>query len=220
MPSPPTVPAPSGPGVRALLVWMRANPSRLRGLLVEEAARGEDDLTPCGDASIRAHLRFVAEALAANAAPGARACAEGFAAAAGDLLCDSGLLAEEVERVGEAHAFEVSRQFGMDAGEDPAMRVVIERRVRLGAWLRVFLRELERAGVLSPDVTPSALRWMADNQVHLADTIFAMDRAAKRAELDRGGPDAIAATDAVNRIGQAATVQAHMRFLVEAIART
>jgi hypothetical protein len=47
-----------------------------------------------------------------------------------------------------------------------------------------------------------------------------MDRAAKQAELERGGPDAIAATDAVNRIGQAATVQAHMRFLVEAVART
>jgi hypothetical protein len=198
---------------------MQANPSRLRGLLDEEAARGGDDLSPAGDPAIVAHLRFVAEALAANAAPGSRADAEAFATSAGERLRDSELLDGEIELVGEAHAFEVSRQFGMDAGEDPAMRAVIERRVRMSAWLRVFLRELDRAGVVGPGVVPSALTWMADNQVRLADTIFAMDRAAKRAELERGGPDAIAATDAVNRIGQAATVQAHVRFLVEAVSR-
>lgn len=214
------VPAPSGPGTRALLVWMQANPSRLRGLLDEEAARGGGDLGPAGDPAIVAHLRFVAEALAANAAPGGHAEAELFAASAGERLRDSELLAEEIERVGEAHAFEVSRQFGMDAGEDPAMRAVIERRVRMGAWLRVFLRELDRDGVVPPEVVPAAMTWMADNQVRLADTIFAMDRAAKQAELERGGPDAIAATDAVNRIGQAASVQAHVRFLVEALGRS
>jgi hypothetical protein len=41
---------------------------------------------------------------------------------------------------------------------------------------------------------------------------------AKRAELDRGGPDAIASPEVVNRIGQAALVQAHARFLVEGLA--
>jgi hypothetical protein len=200
---------------------MQANPSRLRELLAEEVAQGaDDDLSPSGDPSIRAHLRFVAEALAANAAPGGRDAAEAFAASAGDRLRDSDLLAEEIERVGEAHAFEVSRQFGMDAGEDPAMRSVIERRVRMGAWLRVFLREVDRAGALPSEVAPAAMEWMAGNQTRLADTIFAMDRAAKQAELERGGPDAIAASDAVNRIGQAATVQAHVRFLVEAISRS
>jgi hypothetical protein len=45
-----------------------------------------------------------------------------------------------------------------------------------------------------------------------------MDRRAKRAELDRGGPDAIASPEVVNRIGQAAVVQAHARFLVEGLA--
>jgi hypothetical protein len=220
--SQPSAPAPVAPGARALLVWMQANPSRLRDLLAQEAAHAaaDGDLGPAGDPSIRAHLRFVAEALAAHAAPGRRDAAEAFAVAAGDRLRGSDLLAEEIERVGEAHAFEVSRQFGMDAGEDPAMRAVIERRVRMGAWLRVFLREIDRAGVVPAGVAPAAMEWMADNQTRLADTIFAMDRAAKQAELERGGPDAIAATDAVNRIGQAATVQAHMRFLVEAVART
>jgi hypothetical protein len=59
---------------------------------------------------------------------------------------------------------------------------------------------------------------MAGHQDQLADTIFAMDRRAKQAELDRGGPDAIASAEVVNRIGQAATIQAHTRFLVEALA--
>ncbi len=59
---------------------------------------------------------------------------------------------------------------------------------------------------------------MGERQEQLADTIFAMDRGAKRAELDRGGPDAIASPEVVNRIGQAATVQAHARFLVEGLA--
>jgi hypothetical protein len=59
---------------------------------------------------------------------------------------------------------------------------------------------------------------MAEHQAELADTIFAMDRRAKRAELDRGGPDAIASPEVVNRIGQAAVVQAHARFLVKGLA--
>jgi hypothetical protein len=59
---------------------------------------------------------------------------------------------------------------------------------------------------------------MGRHQELLADTIFAVDRRAKRAELDRGGPDAIASPEVVNRIGQAATIQAHTRFLVEALA--
>jgi len=211
-------PAPA-PAARALLHWMQAHPARLRELLAEEAARGDDpDLSPSGDPSIRAHLRFVAEALAANAAPARAPAAEAFARGAGEVLAGSATVEEEIALVGEAHAFETARQFGIEAGEDPSNRAVIERRVRLGAWLRAFLRELDAAGAVPPAAVPAALEWMAANQVRLADTIFAMDRAAKLAELERGGPDAIAATEAVNRIGQAASVQAHVRFLVEALA--
>ena len=59
---------------------------------------------------------------------------------------------------------------------------------------------------------------MGERQDQLADTIFAMDRRAKQAEIERGGPDAVAGAETVNRIGQAATVQAHTRFLVEGLA--
>jgi hypothetical protein len=61
---------------------------------------------------------------------------------------------------------------------------------------------------------------MADHQTLLADTIFAMDRRAKELEISRGGPDAVADAKVVNRIGQAAALHAHTRFLVDALAAT
>ena len=120
--------------------------------------------------------------------------------------------------MGEAHAFEAALQFGDHAGEDPGMRAVLDRRVRVAAWTRVFLAALDAARAPAEPVAPAVLAWMAEHQAGLADTIFAMDRRAKRAELDRGGPDAIASPEVVNRIGQAAVVQAHARFLVEGLA--
>ena len=57
------------PTARGLLAWMQAGGPRLRALMAEEAATAED-LSPAGDAAVRAHLRFLAEALAANAGPG------------------------------------------------------------------------------------------------------------------------------------------------------
>jgi hypothetical protein len=120
--------------------------------------------------------------------------------------------------VGEAHAFEADLQFGEGSGEDPAMADLLDRRVRVSAWIRVFLAALDEARAPAAPAAPAVLEWMADHQTRLADTIFAMDRRAKQAELDRGGPDAIASPEVVNRIGQAATVQAHARFLVEGLA--
>ncbi len=47
-----------------------------------------------------------------------------------------------------------------------------------------------------------------------------MDRRAKEAEIARRGPQAVDDAALVNQIGQAAMLQAHVRFLVEAIATT
>lgn len=208
---------PVGPGARALLVWMQTNPDRLHGLLDEEAAGAGDDLSPTGDAAIRAHLRFVAEALAANAAPGAREAAEDFARRLPDLLAGDSRVEQELRAVGEAHAFEVERQFGGDAGTDPNMRSMIDRRVRIGAWLRAFLLEIDDARVMPEPIAPRAFEWMAAHQQRLGDTIFAMDRAAKQAEMQRHGAEVVDDPAVVRRIGRAAMVQGHMRFLVEAI---
>jgi hypothetical protein len=118
--------------------------------------------------------------------------------------------------VGGGAAFEARLQFGEEAAEDPSMRDMLARRVRVGAWCRVFLAELDTA--LGGGVAGPATAWMATRQAQLADTIFAMDRRAKQAEIERGGPDAVGDPATVNRIGQAAMLQAHMRFLVEALA--
>lgn len=217
----PAAPAPLTPGARALLAWMQQHPERLRALVAEEAAgAAAEELTPAGDPSIRAHLRFVAEALDAHAGPGAREAARRFTADLAGRLRDPEALERQLTLVGEAHAFETARQFGDDAGEDPANRVVVERRVRLGAWLRLFLDELDDTGMWAAPIAETANAWMAEHQTRLADTIFAMDRAAKLAARERGGEDAIASSEAVNAIGQGASVQAHMRFLVEAVTAT
>jgi hypothetical protein len=200
------------PVAQALLGWMQLNTPLLRDLLEHEPA-GED-------AAMRAHLRFLARGLAEVAAPAARAGLEAFA---GDMdgwfVRSEARLDEEMRRVGEAHAHEAGLQFGPAAGEDPTNRAVIERRVRMVAWSRVFLDGVEEAlGPAGAGLADRSTHWMSDHQTLLADTIFAFDRRAKQAELARGGPDAIADPAVVNRIGQAATLQGSMRFLVEALA--
>jgi hypothetical protein len=205
------------PTARGLLVWLQSHPARLRELL-EREGEGSDDLAPAGDPAIRAHLRLVAEALAANAAPAAAATMEGFAERLPRTLRDADDRVDAAIRdVGEATAFELGLQFGGGAGEDPGIHSMIDRRIRIAAWTRVFLDELDAARGGAP-VAPHVLAWMVERQTQLADTIFAMDRRAKQAELERGGPDAIADPGVVNRIGQAAMLQAHTRFLVEGLA--
>ncbi len=208
------------PSARGLLVWMQSHPERLRALLDREAA-GADDLAPAGDPAVRAHLGFVAEALAATAAPAATGDLTAFAAGLPAMLreCEDEV-DEEMRRVGEAHAFEVDRQFGEIARDDPGMRDMLDRRVRVNAWTRVFLDGLDRARDGSPPVSDAVLGWMGDRQTLLADTIFAMDRRAKEGEMARGGPEAVDDAEVVNRIGQSAMVLAHTRFLVEALAES
>jgi hypothetical protein len=208
------------PTARGLLVWMQSHPDRLRELLAREV-EGSDDLAPAGDPAVRAHLALVAEALAATAAPAAASQLEAFAAALpATLRAREGDVDAEMRSVGEAHAFEVGLQFGAEARDDPGMREMLDRRVRIAAWTRVFLDALDRAREGREPVAPRALAWMAERQIRLADTIFAMDRRAKQGEMERGGPDAVASPEVVNRIGQAAMLQAHSRFLVEALAET
>lgn len=206
------------PLAQALLGWMQLNPDRLRALLAEEAA-GAEDLSPAGDPAIRAHLRFVAEALAHGATGDLAPALEELARTLDERLTEDAV-EEEMERVGEAAAVEAGFQFGPAAGEDPALRPHLERTVRIEAWTRAFLRALDEALPPARAVADAAIAWMADNQRRLADMIFAMDRRAKEAERARGGPDAIASAEAVNRIGHAVVLQARTRFLVEAIAGT
>lgn len=208
------------PSARGLLVWMQTHPERLPELLAREA-EGAEDLSPAGDAAVRAHLALVAEALAANAAPASAEALAAFAAQVPAILrAREDRVDAEIRRVGEATAFELDLQFGDEVADDPAVHQMIDRRIRIAAWTRVFLAALDDAREGEPPAAPGVLAWMAERQTQLADTIFAMDRRAKQGEIDRGGPDAVANPEVVNRIGQAAMLQAHTRFLVEALAST
>lgn len=205
---------------------MQAEAARLRALIDEElAAAGgaqaaPEDLAPAGDPAIRAHLRFLSEALAATAAPGERGLAALAASLPGAFEAAEGeRMAAETDRVGDATAFELERQFGPEVVQDVSLQTVADRRVRIAAWTAVFLDEIDAARGGAP-VREEAQAWMAARQEHLANTIFAMDRRAKEAEIARGGPSAVDDPDMVNRIGQSAMLQAHVRFLVEALAET
>jgi len=204
---------------RGLLVWMQTNGPRLQALMAQEAARA-DDLSPAGDAAVRAQLRFVADALAANAGPGRAEALAGFRDRLPSALDGAAERVGELsELLGEATALEVGLQFADASPDDPGLVAMLARRVRVDAWMRLFLERYDAAQPDRPPAAPAALAWMAEHQTHLADTIFAMDRRAKQHELERGGPDAIADVETVNRIGQATMLQSHVRFLVEALAR-
>jgi hypothetical protein len=199
---------------------MQTHPGRLRELLDEEA-RGAEDLAPAGDPAVRAHLGFVAEALAANASPAAAPALEAFARALPGLLAERApLLDESLQSIGEATAFELGLQFGDEAAADPGIEAMVDRRIRIAAWTRVFLDGLDAVRPDARPISAAVLSWMADRQAQLADMIFSMDRRAKEAEIARGGPDAVADPEVVNRIGQAAMLHAHIRFLVEGLAGT
>ena len=205
------------PTAQALLGWMQANPGRLRSRL-DIAAAGGGDLSPMGDPSIVAHLAFVADAVAATAAPGREEALRAFATGAMEEMWREQAQAEEnMVAVGEAHALEARLQFGDGAGADPSNREVLNRRVRAIGWTQLFLDCLEEATGDS-GLAGRARDWMTAHQGVLADTIFTMDRRAKEAERARGGEDAISDPAVVNRIGQAAALQGNVRFLVEAIA--
>ena len=211
----------SAPGqalARELLAWMSAHGARLGTLLAEEAERDpESDLSPAGEPAIRAYLRLVAEALAAGGdtevAAGAARLAERL-----PVLADErrGELDEEVAAGQGALAFEVGLQLGAGADEDPSTRGMIERRARVTAWLRFFLARLDDE--LAPagrQVAAPALAWMGANQSLLSVLNSRTGHRVRQRDAERGGGGAD--EEELRRVAQAAMLQAHVRFLVEAL---
>lgn len=207
------------PAARGLLVWMQSHHGRLLEL-VDEGAVGTGDPSPAGDAAIRAHLRFAAEALAANAGPGQAAELERFAAHLDVRMHEAEASMDEVlEHLQNATAFEAESQFGDGVSEDQAFVAVLERRLRVDAAIQIFLEALDRARPDRPPIRQPTLDWWKANARRLAHTIFALDRGAKQALLDRGDADAVANPELVNQLGQAAVLQGHIKFLVDALAQ-
>jgi hypothetical protein len=196
---------------------MKEHGDRLRELLREEGEEAEDR-SPAGEAAVRGQLRFQTEALAATAPTALRWALERFA---GELPQrfegETGMLEEELQRVSEAAGFEARMQFGDAVGEDPSFVAVVGRSVLISAWSRFYLRLLDEALGEEGRLAAAAGSWMDGREEELALMIFSVDRRAKQAEIARGGQEAVSDPDRVNLIGQAALLQARMRFLLEAV---
>jgi len=207
------------PTAHGLLVWMQTHHTRLLELVGEEGA-GREDTAPAGDAAIRAHLRFVAEALAANAGPGQAAELQHFAEHLEVRMQVAAASMDDVlEQLEDATAFEAESQFGDAVSDDEAFVAVLERRLRVDAAIQTFLEALDQARPDRAPIRQPTLDWWKANSRRLAHTIFSLDRGAKQAMLDRGQQDQVADPEVVNQIGQAAMLQGHIKFLVEALAQ-
>jgi hypothetical protein len=200
------------------LAWMREHGDALRRFLAEE---GEGDDAPAGDPAIRAHLRLAAAAIEATAADLA-AELEGLADGLPEWFEEHRDLYEHHLDTGEgAIALEEHLQFGTLPGSDPSLDAALHRRLRIWGWVRLTALAVEaRLGPAADGLGAEALAWIGDRQRDLSRLILALDREAKARAARAPGRGAPADLALLDEIGQAATVQANVRMLVEALAAT
>jgi hypothetical protein len=192
--------------------------------MVNEEPRGslDDDEGPAGDPAVRAHLRFLAAALEATAAPEVARALDGFADELPGWFAEHRDLYEEHLDAGAgAIALEEHLQFGAQPGSDPSLDVALRRRLRIGGWIRLFVLGLElRMGPQADGLAAQALAAMGERQRDLGRLIVALDRRARLDAARRAGREASADPAILDEIGQAAAVQGHVRTLAEALAAT
>lgn len=206
---------PEDPG--AVLGWMRVHGERLQELVAEEA-HDPADAAPAGDAAVRAHLRFAADAMEATADDRLGEALEGFSDELATWFEEARDLFDEHLEIGAgAMALEAHLQFGALPGEDPSIDEGLRRRLRIDGWLRLFLVALERRlGPAEDGFAEAVLAWIGARRRELGRLIIWLDRQAKLAAAARiaGGTVDLAIQ---NEISQAAVVQAHVRQLIEAV---
>ncbi len=210
----------AGRGLDASLAlrWMSENGEVLRGCVAEEA---DGDDAPAGDPAIRAHLRFAAAAVEATADPDLAERLAGLADALPAWFEEQRELYERHLDVGEgAIALEEHLQFGARPGTDPSLDAALHRRLRIGGWVRLTLLATEvRLGPPADGLCAEAQAWMGERPRELSRLILTLDRDAKARAARRAGRGA-ADLALQDEIGQAATVQGHVRMMVEALAAT
>jgi hypothetical protein len=205
------------------LAWMREHGALLREMVADEPAGPlDDDEGPAGDPAIRAHLRFLAAAIEATAAPALAGPLAGFADDLPAWLADNRELYEEhLEAGAGAIALEQHLQYGARPGSDPSLDVALRRRLRINGWVRLFLLGLElRLGPSADGLAAQVLAAVGERQRELGRLIVTLDRQAKAQAARRAGGEAPADLGIQDEIGQAAVVQAHVRILVDALGAT
>lgn len=201
----------------AVVAWMQRNPGRLRDLLHEEDPHDAED-APAADPAVRAHLRFIAEAMVHGASPSIAPLIAGMADHLDDwFIQDHEVFDEQIERGRGAIALEEHLLYGADHETEPMIHAALERRVRLGAWNRLFLRCLEaRLGPEYDGLTEAALDWSKAHERDLASAILQMHHRTLGTLAEATGHPATAQER--DQSSQAAAVRGHARHLVDAVA--
>ena len=197
----------AGPAAAAMLEWMEANQPRLLQRMMEEAPDPDASLDELFDGAMRAHLVRVAEALAEQMGgePGARLEATLDEIERG--LHDAEAFRQEHDAVMAATLHEARLQFGPNASEDPRTREWSDRRATMMAWPRLLVRLVdEQLAVFDIALAPPAFAWIAANTRRLGR--LGLRTLETHMEHGRAGPEVA---------GQAASLQTHVRFLVEAL---
>lgn len=211
-------PEPNGPlDASAVLTWMQANPGRLRELLREEDPQDREQ-SPASDPAVRAHLRLAAEGLMAGIHPDLADRLDGMADDLDDwFVSDHEVFDRQVELGRGAIALEEHLLYGASGGTEPAIHAALERRVRLGAWSRLFLRCLEaRLGPGHDGLTETALEWSKARERELAATILQMHHGQVQA-MEKALGRRVTAEER-DQSSQLAAVTGHVRHAVEAAA--
>lgn len=209
--------APPPVDASAVFSWMQANPARLRELLREEDPDDAEE-SPAADPAVRAHLRFAAEGLVAGIDPALADRVDGMADDLDDwFVADAEVFDRQVDLGRGAIALEEHLLYGADGETEPAIHAALQRRVRLGAWNRLFLRCLEsRLGPEYDGLTESALQWSKDHERDLAATILQMHhRQLTAMEKATGHP---ATAEERDQSSQLAAVTGHVRQAITAAA--
>jgi hypothetical protein len=199
-----------------VLAWMRVHGDRLRELVAAEQ-EGERELAPGDDPTIRAHLRFAAEALAATAQEPLEGELAGYADALPGWFTECQPLYEDHLATGVgAIALEEHLQFGTRPGVDPSLDAALHFRLRIMAWVRIFLLGIESwLGPSADGLAEEALDEIRSRSGDLGRMILTLGTAAKTAaRAAAGGPVDIETQDG---IGQVAAVQGHVRIVLEAL---
>ena len=204
------------PAVGDVLAWMSEHGRRLRELVTAEQ-EGERELAPADDPAIRAHLRYAAEALAATAPEPLATGLAGFADALPEWFTECQPLYEDHLAAGVgAIALEEHLPFGTPPGVDPSLDAARHFRLRITAWVRIFLIGIERwLGPAADGLAEEVLEEIRGRSGDLGRMILSFGTAAKSAaRAASGGPVDIETQD---EIGQVAAVQGHVRIMLEAL---
>jgi hypothetical protein len=190
-----------------MLEWMEANQPRLLQRMMEESPDPDASLEELFDGAMRAHLVMVAEALAERLGGEAGDHLLASLDEVEDGLHDEAAFNEERAAVLSASLHEAQQQFGPDAPNDPKTREWSERRATMMAWPRLLVRAVdEQLAVFDIALAPAAFAWISANTRRLGR--LGIRTLEAHMERDTGGREAV---------GEAASLQTHVRFLVEAL---